>query len=125
MTDNAQNASGASPRIGLIRLAIGLLQGLAIYGLYRSVQDAHTWPATQPTLFAILAFLAALAPPIKLAGWGAMRLRTLVIWGIVAVVVIAGLVAYDCWRDAEPNVFLPPSLALVGVAPRSCSSPIT
>ena len=116
MSDESLGANRASSKIGLIRVGIGLAQGLALYGLRWAVTGTHVWPATQPTLFATLLLVAAFLPPILLAGLGAMRTRTLAIWVAAAVALVVALTAYDVWRDAAAGEFLPMSLGLVGIA---------
>ncbi|MDB5454903.1 MAG: hypothetical protein JWP92_488, partial [Caulobacter sp.] len=84
--------------VGLGRLAIGLLQGLALFLLHEAF-EAKAWPTTVPPLFAALTLAALLAPFVALAGLGALRRGTLVAWGLAATAMIALLAAYDIWRD--------------------------
>lgn len=85
--------------LAFIRLAIGLVQGAALYGLYRPADpgaaDAVSWPATRPELFASLLLVALFLPVMLLAAVGRLRLRTLAIWTLGAA---AGL-ALLAWHD--------------------------
>src|ERR1700749_3960509 len=76
------------------RLALGLAQGGAIYFLYRAA-DAHIWPATEPTSFAPQLMTALYVPLLISQAMGSMRLRTLLIWALVATVACCGLATYD------------------------------
>lgn len=117
MTDNAEatgrNSLGraGTPALAGFRLAIGLLQGAALWWLYRSVealmyqQSAHGllashdspppevvhpgWPATVPELFGPLAMILVMVPVLLLAGVGRMRVRTLLFWVIGATAFLA------------------------------------
>jgi hypothetical protein len=113
MSDAAQGAS-ASTKVGLARVGIGLLQGLALYGLhYAATGGKHVWPATEPMLYGILLVVTAFIPLILLAGLGSMRPLTLAVWTAVATAVTAGLVAWDYCRDAGGDHGLSPSFPVV------------
>jgi hypothetical protein len=95
--------AAASPRLGLTRLAVGLAQGLALYGLMRA-EHQHVWPSTTPWLFSALGLTAAFIPLILLAGLGALRRATLIVWTAVATALVVGLAAHDVWRGfADPG----------------------
>ncbi len=61
------------------RVAVGLLQGLALSFLY-SAAEAHIWPASHGVIFAPAILIIALLPLAISAGLGDMRQRTLIIW---------------------------------------------
>src|ERR1700741_2914802 len=82
----------------LARIAIGLMQGVALY-LLQQAFEAKTWPATDGITFAPLLVVAILVPTIVVAGLGNMRLRTLAAWTAVATAVCAGLAMYNIFRD--------------------------
>ncbi len=75
-------------RLGWIRLAIGLIQGVALLGLYLAIEH-RSWPATAPGLFAPLVLVFAWLPVVLLGAVGRMRLRTLVIWTAAATALLA------------------------------------
>jgi hypothetical protein len=81
----------------IIRLIIGLAQGLALYLLY-SAFDAKVWPATSGAAFAPLLMVSLFIPLLLTQSVGNLRLRTLILWAAVATVLIAALAWYDIWR---------------------------
>lgn len=117
MTDaveaTGRNSLGRSgtPALPGFRLAVGLLQGAALWWLYRSaealtlrgsteallashrspaVEPAHaSWPATVPELFGPLALIFFMVPVLMLAGVGRMRWRTLLLWALGATAFLA------------------------------------
>jgi len=89
-----------APRVGGLRLLIGLLQGGLLYLLYRAFDD-HAWPATAPQLFAPLCLVAGLAPILLVSGLGHMARRSLLLWTLGAAVMLAVLGWYDAWRIAD------------------------
>jgi hypothetical protein len=96
----------ASPprELFIARLAIGLIQGLALYLLYRA-SDLNIWPATDPYLFAPLLMVALYVPLLITQAAGGMRLATLLAWTVAATAICAGLGLYDRFR-AEPLVII-------------------
>lgn len=113
--DITTRASMASGHHGLIlpRLLIGLFQGFALYGLFLSISDEPLlWPATRPEIFGPLALVSLYLPVVLLGGLGRLKLRSLVIWGVVACALLAFLGWYDVARQAlmnqrEPFLSLP------------------
>jgi hypothetical protein len=95
-----------APRIGATRLAIGLAQGLVLYGLYRAAHD-RAWPATEPLLFVPLLLVVLLVPLILISSLGHMAGRKAALWILVATVVVAGLGLHDSWRAAAVGVAVP------------------
>lgn len=89
-----RRADGPTHRLGWIRLAIGLAQGLALFGLYRAT-EAKVWPATSPEAFAPMLLVAGWLPVMLLGGVGRLRPRTLLIWTVVAATVLAFLGWWD------------------------------
>ena len=90
-------SGGPTPRTTRTRLALGLLQGLALYALYQSAK-AQAWPATQPQLFAPLLMLSVFLPLLAIGGWGRLSSRGLAGWLLAAGAVVAVLGWYDLWR---------------------------
>src|SRR5204863_7168797 len=95
------------------RLAVGLLQGVALLMLYQA-SEQKTWPATHGFVFAPLVTIATFVPLIVISALGHLRLRTLVFWTVVATVLCAGLAVYDIFRD--------PISVLSGAVPRALPS---
>jgi hypothetical protein len=100
MTDAIPPAEPVDPRAtrraAVIRLAVGLAQGLLFYALHQA-EESKVWPATQRELFGALLLAVAFAPFVVLAGVSALRGRTLAVWTGVAALVAAGLGAYGVW----------------------------
>jgi hypothetical protein len=82
---------------GAFRLTVGLLQGVALYGLVEAV-GPWSWSDDHPIVFVSLVLVCAFAPLILLAGAESMRRSTLAIWTLAAAAALAGLGAYDAWR---------------------------
>ena len=108
---------GGARGLAVARLGIGLVQGLLLYGLYRSMatHDALTWPATNPPLFAALVLACAFTPVMLLAGVGRLSVKGLAIWGMVAAAVLALLGWHDAAQQAS-DYFRPPYLRFPVVA---------
>ena len=96
-SDTAEN----SPTTFLVRVAIGLFQGIALFLLVQA-GDAKTWPATQPMLYAPLLTVCAYVPLIAVVGFGNLRRMPLALWIAVATALCVGLAVHDVFRD--PNV---------------------
>lgn len=75
--------TGPTDRVGWTRLAIGFVQGLLIYGLFKAT-EAKAWPATDATTLLTCTLLVGYVPLVLLAGAGAMR-RGAVAVGALAV----------------------------------------
>src|SRR4051812_30334805 len=86
----------------LIRLAIGLIQGIALF-LLQKADESKAWPATQPLLYAPLLICALMVPLLPLAALSAMRRAALIGWTVVAAVLAAILAAHAAWTGAEPG----------------------
>ena len=92
-----------SPHLVWVRLAIGLLQGAALWWLYRSAEAfgflcddirpgacrAAEWPATVPELFGPLTLILVMIPVLLLAGVGRMRWLVLLGWVAAATAFLA------------------------------------
>jgi hypothetical protein len=98
-SDETPSHSDAVARgIFLARLALGLAQGVVLYLLY-SASDDHSWPATDPYLFAPLLLAALYAPLLVSQAMGTMRLPTLIGWAVLATLICFGLAYDDRFRD--------------------------
>ncbi len=108
----------AARHVGTVRLGIGLVQGLAGWQLLSLVpsfynqQNDHQallWSQRHPVPFAILALWTAFVPLLALAELPRMAARRLTLYLLAALIGLAGLVAYDFWRDPlESNGWTPP-----------------
>ncbi len=115
----AEHHMPPSRQVGLIRVGIGLLQGLGFWWLAWASTGTHHWPATEPALFRVLVLTTSFVPVVLLTGLGAMRTRTLVIWTLVAVAATAAFGAFDSLQetaryratDANPSPSFPVVLA--------------
>jgi hypothetical protein len=107
--------------IGAQRLAIGLLQGLALYLLYLAA-DTKTWPASDGAIFAPALFVAWFVPVILLLSLGNIRWRKLGLWGAGAAIVVAGVALHDITRGVTGGWALWYNVADEG--PRIVPSPI-
>lgn len=108
------------PATGAVRLAIGLVQGLLGYYLFRQY-ELHAWPATDPYIFAPFVLATLYVPVFVLQALGAMRWRTVAVWAFALVVIVSGLAWYDRYRDAtsqraidfDPGPVSPPLLVFL------------
>jgi hypothetical protein len=85
------------------RIAIGLAQGLFLYGLQRAAVT-HVWPATNRYFFAALLTAGFFVPLIAISGLGNLRSRTLWIWLAVSTALCVLLPIYSVYRMPAPNV---------------------
>lgn len=118
MTDQAVEADPrAVRRTAVLRLVVGLGQGLLLYWLYQA-NALKFWPYGQPMVYAafLLAFL--FTPFVVLAGLSAMRWTVLAAWKAVVVVMAAGVGAYGVWSGdpAATGVNGMGPLSVLGVA---------
>ena len=110
----SQYAVAASREIGWLRLAIGLLQGVAAWRLLKLVPPTYpfgppqpqnlSWSEQHPMLFAALTLVTAFVPVIAMAGISRLRRRSLAAYLGLAAIALAGLAAYDLWRDPLQQV---------------------
>lgn len=122
MTDPLHDQTGRASLDGarglaVARIGIGLVQGVLLYLLWRSASThgALGWPATHPPLFAALALACAFTPVMLLAGVGRLSVRTLAVWGVVTVAVLALLGWHDAAQQAR-DYFAPPYLRFPVIA---------
>ncbi|MBV9550923.1 MAG: DUF4153 domain-containing protein [Alphaproteobacteria bacterium] len=89
-------ADEAGKRLFLIRLGLGLAQGLLLYFLYHA-QEAKSWPATSGMIFGPLLLLGLFIPLLLNQALGEMPTRRALLWGLIAGALIAVLGVYDLW----------------------------
>ena len=102
MSDHSHELGGSPPRLGLIRIGVGLTAGVAVWALQESAEQ-KVWPATLPPLLGALAMVALLIPFVLVGGVGALRGRTLAIWSAAVAMIYAAL----GWHDMTRGVFEP------------------
>lgn len=111
MTTEAANILGtgwgrATPdgdrrRIAIVRLAVGLVQGIVLYLLLRATEgDSASWSQRHPDLFAPALLTALFLPAVLLSGVGKLRLWVYVVWSLIAGLVLALLAWHDIARQA-------------------------
>ena len=110
-----QTASQSARTTTAIRLGVGLLQGLALFLLHHA-ENVKAWPATQPLVFAPLVLVALAVPFVILAGIGALRRSSLIVWALGAAAFAAYLAFHGVWRDTTPDKMpdFPVFLAIAG-----------
>ncbi|MEO9384365.1 DUF4153 domain-containing protein [Chromobacterium phragmitis] len=89
-----------------LRAAIGLLQGIALYALYRASNHIG-WLALHPMLFSPLLLAAASLPLLCQTGLDAMRPSRLAAWLAALAAVVAAVGAHDRWRAGLENIARP------------------
>jgi len=113
--DTGRSGLGGERRLFAARLAVGLIQGLALYALYFAGEHG-LWPRTQPAAFGALALAAGYAPVVVLAGAGRLSRRTLTVWTAVAAVVLALMGWHDVDRRVLDSWTQPPFLSFPTLA---------
>jgi hypothetical protein len=91
------DAVAQSQRLFLTRLAIGLIQGLALYLLYRAA-DSQSWPATRGLVFAPLLLVWIYSPLVLTLSLGEMSWRKAALWTAATIVALAILGWSDNWQ---------------------------
>lgn len=91
-------------KVAIVRLIIGLIQGLALYALYHAI-ESNAWPATEPYLFAPLLLVGLFVPVLLVSSLGHLEKRRAGAWVLVAGIIVAGLGFYDIWRGGHESNF--------------------
>jgi len=117
MSDSdSRPAPAPAAGIAAARMIIGLLQGVAGYGLWRLLaDDPAPWLLRNPKGFTLLCLLVAFLPLTVLLGLGHLRRRVLAGWVLTAGVVIVLMGSHDLRQNssgglAEPSLQLMLSL---------------
>lgn len=96
--DNFNPRSLATSRTALVRLGIGLVQGLVLYFLYRARVN-QSWPGNNSLAFSALAMMFVFVPILMISSLGHLANKTLLRWFLIATVSAASLGFYDSWRS--------------------------
>lgn len=110
-------APPASPNLKYSRLAVGMMQGGLLYGLYKAYEPARTWPATDGFAFAPILAIAWYVPLIALLALGAMRTRTLLAWSTAVAAALMSLAWHDVARRIGDPGILPSFTLMAASAP--------
>lgn len=97
----AANTSHA-PNLLLVRLGIGMAQGLGLYALLQ-LRAAGAWPGSDPYLFAALALAGLFSPLVLLEGLGEIPTTLLLLWTGIVAALLASLGLYHHWRIQGPE----------------------
>lgn len=93
---------GDRRRIAIVRLTVGLLQGIVLYLLLRATEgDSASWSQRHPDLFAPALLTALFLPAVLLTGVGKLRLWVFVVWSLIAGAALAFLAWHDIARQAD------------------------
>lgn len=98
MAEHSSTAPGTLGQSGIVRAAIGLAQGIALYLLFDAFQS-KSWPATDGPLFAALATVCVLTPLVAVSSLSYLRLPHLIGWTLATAAICAGLAWYGITRD--------------------------
>ena len=98
MTVTDAIAVDRSPTTFIIRAAIGLLQGLALFALLRAA-ETKSWPATEAMLYAPLVTACVFVPLVAIVGFHNLRPQALALWTAIVTALCAALAAEDIFRD--------------------------
>lgn len=94
----------------VLRLSIGLLQGVALYGLERARRELD------PVAFEALWLATCFAPIAALGAVGTLRRVALSAWLPITALVAAGLGAYEGYAQPEAEPWVSPQLFLTSAA---------
>ncbi|MDB5469334.1 MAG: hypothetical protein JWR84_894 [Caulobacter sp.] len=114
MSMDTEHNAGAGRRLLLTRLAVGLIQGLALYGL-AEVAVRDVWPATDRPLFLGLVVMMLAAGPVVLSGLGGLKTQALIVWSAIATLVTAAIGWNEGYRALNGFETIPSPLVMLGV----------
>lgn len=107
MTDSSEPPSAAvrwrhdsGTAIPWIRLAVGLIQGLALYGLFEAIEH-RVWPATDPYVLMPLVLVLLLTPPALMVWAGHLRPQRLAAWGLAFAGLLTLFAVHGTWRATD------------------------
>eukprot|EP01030_Chromulinospumella_sphaerica_P019674 gene19674-19571_t len=114
MSMDGEHDPGAGRRLLLTRLAVGLVQGLVLFGLSEAVEQ-KAWPSTDRPLFIALLIMALSTGAVLLSGLGALKRNALIVWTVVAAVASAGVGWVEGYRGLRGFEGIPSPLVMVAV----------
>jgi hypothetical protein len=102
-TEQHQTNEPRSKNTAVLRLSIGLLQGLVLFYLYRARTEA-SWPDAYPEVYAAVLVMSCFAPVLWISGLGLIPRRNLSIWIFIAAFIAAVIGYYGHWRTVGVSV---------------------
>lgn len=107
--------SNRAPRLVLLRLAIGLAQGLLLYCLMEA-RNQGIWPGSDPFLFSGFVLAAIVAPLVMLEGLGEIASQLLIPWTGTVAFTVATIGLYQAWRNpAQPHATIAALVCTAGL----------
>jgi hypothetical protein len=86
-----------APSLLLLRLGIGLAQGLLLFLLLQA-REINVWPGSDPYLFSAFSLALVFAPLVLLEGLGDIEINLLALWSGTIAALLATLGLYRHWR---------------------------
>lgn len=102
MQDGGRKGLDGQGRLFAARLATGLIQGGALYLLYRAA-EVGMWPDTRPEVFGGLALAFGYAPAVLLAAVGRLKPLPLALWTAAAATALFLMGWHDVARRVIPE----------------------
>lgn len=102
MQDGGRKGLDGQGRLFAARLATGLIQGGALYLLYRAA-EVGMWPDTRPEVFGGLALAFGYAPAVLLAAVGRLKPLPLALWTAAAAAALFLMGWHDVARRVIPE----------------------
>ncbi|KAK0346729.1 DUF4153 domain-containing protein [Brevundimonas aurantiaca] len=102
MQDGGRKGLDGQGRLFAARLATGLIQGGALYLLYRAA-EVGMWPDTRPEVFGGLALAFGYAPAVLLAAVGRLKPLPLALWTAAAATALFLMGWHDVARRVTPE----------------------
>jgi len=90
--------------VSSLRLAVGLVQGMALYFLYMAMPNS-VWPESQAMVLAPLTLIAFAIPTLVILNLNNMPWKSLINWMLVVGALLIMLGVYDVTRRAGGNDF--------------------
>lgn len=114
MSMDTEHNAGAGRRLLTMRLVVGLVQGLLLFGL-SELAERKLWPMTEPPIFIALVVMLLALGPVLLSGLGALQRRSAIVWAAIAAVVTGAIGWNEGSRLLEGFQTIPSPLVMLGV----------